>query len=79
MPLRLTKKTPKSIEGTIFYAKSTGRLPPDLGVNNASAIDYSAIKLLPPAVKAEVLHVVSGSIRVRVADYFLQPKTRTLI
>lgn len=58
------KSKAKAIAGTIFYADSSSRLPPDLGANNSSSIDYSAIKYLPEPIKEDILRILSRSIRV---------------
>ena len=56
----------KAVGGTIFYDGLSKRLPPQFVVQGrALPIDYSAIKFFQPDVKAEVLHAVSSSIRVR--------------
>lgn len=63
----MLRRCVKAVAGTIFYAGVSTRLPPDLAFNNITqSIDYNAIKYLPFDVKEEVLHVISGSIRVRV-------------
>ncbi|KAF9474301.1 amino acid permease ScVBA-like protein [Pholiota conissans] len=53
-----------AVAGTIFYAKVSIGLPPDLAFNNTTqSIDYNAIKYLPLDIKEDVLHTISGSIR----------------
>ncbi|KAF8203223.1 amino acid permease ScVBA-like protein [Pholiota molesta] len=54
-----------AVAGTIFYAGVSTRLPPDLAFNNTTqSIDYNAIKYLPFDVKEDVLHIISGSIKI---------------
>ena len=56
----------KAVAGTIFSDEMSKRLPAEFVVRGqALSIDYSAIKFFQPEVKAEVLHAVSSSIRVR--------------
>ena len=56
----------KAVAGTIFYDGLSKLLPADFVVRgHALPINYSDIKFFQPDVKAEVLHAVSSSIRVR--------------
>lgn len=56
----------KAVGGTIFYDGLSKRLPAEFVVQGrALPIDYSDIKFFQPDVKAEVLHAISSSIRVR--------------
>ena len=56
----------KAVAGTVFYDGLSKLLPADFVVQgHALPINYSDIKNFQPDVKAEVLHAVSSSIRVR--------------
>ncbi|PPQ66125.1 hypothetical protein CVT26_010926 [Gymnopilus dilepis] len=53
-----------AVAGTIFYARASTQLPPDLKFQDSpSSIDYSAIKTLPSDQKDAALHIISSSIR----------------
>ena len=56
----------KAVAGTIFSDTLSKRLPSGFVFQgHALTIDYSDIKFLQPEVKAEVVHAVSSSIKVR--------------
>jgi hypothetical protein len=56
----------KAVAGTIFYDGLSKLLPADFVVGgHALPINYSDIQFFQSDVKAEVLHAVSSSIRVR--------------
>ncbi|KAF8887970.1 major facilitator superfamily domain-containing protein [Gymnopilus junonius] len=64
-----------AIAGTIFYARTSARLPPDLKFQNSpSSINYDAIKYLPPIQKEAVLHTISSAIRLIWTISFLLQK-----
>ncbi|KAH9487097.1 putative MFS-type transporter [Psilocybe cubensis] len=53
-----------AVAGTIFYARVSSALPPDLKFrDSSSSINYAAIKSLPSTQKEDVLHVISSAIR----------------
>lgn len=61
----------KAVAGTIFYDGLSKLLPADFVVQgHALPINYSDIQNFQPDVKAEVLHAVSSSIRVRCSSRF---------
>ena len=56
----------KAVAGTIFYDTLLLRLPSGFVVkDHALTLNYTDIQFLQPEVKAEVVHAVSSSIRVR--------------
>ena len=61
----------KAVAGTIFYDGLSKLLPAEFVVQgHALPINYSDINFFQADVKAEVLHAVSSSIRVRCCSFF---------
>ncbi|KAF9459435.1 major facilitator superfamily domain-containing protein [Collybia nuda] len=54
-----------AVAGAVFYARASGRLPPDLPSQiSGSSIDYSLLRSIQPlALRWQVLHIVSSSIQ----------------